>query len=893
MNPLHDNSLSLGPQSHHSRFFWNWATWIVHHRIWAMGFTLFLILSSLFLIVPDSSLSPSLAQFRFQVLGHSGLMVDTSVEAFTNPEEDSQKILERYRDDFGRDDFFMVMVEGDVFSIPFLKRLKQLHERLENLDLEVKSLGERKADRLLKTRHQKVVDQLRTHPSSRQGTDSKQGTEIESQDTFGDDDSFDEDEGWGDEVGGTVIEEVNSLINARHTYASPEMGLIVGEWCDPFPTVDTLATFKQQVLSDESLVGNVVGDQGRHAVISLRANFMSEDDSIKVNQAIEDLTREFNQPQKGFKIYMGGLPQLNTTLKTTLLATLRVLLMLSILLMLCVLTFQFRHPIAIIPPMIVVGMSALNTFGMMSLFGMPVTMLSNILPAFIFCVGIGDSVHLLSVYRDHFKDHQDSKRAVIETVATTGMPVLFTSITTIVGLLSFRFASIPAIQEMGTAGAFGVAAACLHSLIFLPVVLTWNTKSFLGLKKDSSLKKADWLDRFIDFCADSYAGLDQELQPQAETPTQRKRRIFTLWSCAALTLVAILGITRLGVWHNPLSWLPQGHPTKMAFDTMDTHVGGTANVQFLIQGGPKGMKDLEFLKGLDQFEKYLKNYIHPTEGKIVGNTINLNDIIFETRQALKGGNPKEGRLPDTEEELAQVLFLFENTGPDELRRMATNDLSRSQMTLRLKWLEATSYLPFTDYIDQGIKQYIPPHVKVEPTGAVYTLVSTIGALLLDLIRSFGAALFVITLIMIFLLKGLKLGLISMVPNLIPIIWLMGFMGFMGIPVDMNNILIASIAIGLAVDDTIHLLHHYRVQYDTVQDPYLAINHALTHAGRAMLSTSFILTLGFFAYMAAEMQNIRVFGMLIGMSAALAMLIDLIFTPAIVRTFYPRKMELNV
>jgi uncharacterized protein len=212
------------------------------------------------------------------------------------------------------------------------------------------------------------------------------------------------------------------------------------------------------------------------------------------------------------------------------------------------------------------------------------------------------------------------------------------------------------------------------------------------------------------------------------------------------------------------------------------------------------------------------------------------------------------------------------------------------MTVRLKWLEATAYLGLTDHISAGIKEHIPPHAAVTPTGSVYTLVSTVGRLLLDLIRSFGAALLTITLIMVVLLKGLKLGVISMIPNLMPIVWLMGLMGFVGIPVDMNNILIASIAIGLAVDDTIHLLHHFRVYYREEGDPHLAITRALEHSGRAMLSTSVILSLGFFAYMASDMKNIQTFGMLIGLSAALAMIIDLVFTPAFVRTFYARGFD---
>ena len=122
---------------------------------------------------------------------------------------------------------------------------------------------------------------------------------------------------------------------------------------------------------------------------------------------------------------------------------------------------------------------------------------------------------------------------------------------------------------------------------------------------------------------------------------------------------------------------------------------------------------------------------------------------------------------------------------------------------------------------------------------------------------------------------------------------MGFMGFSSITIDMNNILIASIAIGLAVDDTIHLLHHFRVHHDESHDPFLAIHASLKHAGRAMVVTSCILTVGFSAYLASPMKNIQIFGLLIGLCAALAMLIDLIFGPALLRTVYARPATQNV
>jgi hypothetical protein len=160
-----------------------------------------------------------------------------------------------------------------------------------------------------------------------------------------------------------------------------------------------------------------------------------------------------------------------------------------------------------------------------------------------------------------------------------------------------------------------------------------------------------------------------------------------------------------------------------------------------------------------------------------------------------------------------------------------------------------------------------------------------------MIRSFGGAAVTVLLMMVLLLRDLRLGLISMVPNLLPIATILGFMGFMGIPIDMMNLLIGSIVMGIAVDDTIHYLHQFQLAREvpgTTTDQ--AIQHALDHAGRAMLSTTVILSLGFSVYFVSSMINIQRFGMLIALTCVIALLIDIVLAPALLRVAYQKDQE---
>jgi predicted RND superfamily exporter protein len=210
------------------------------------------------------------------------------------------------------------------------------------------------------------------------------------------------------------------------------------------------------------------------------------------------------------------------------------------------------------------------------------------------------------------------------------------------------------------------------------------------------------------------------------------------------------------------------------------------------------------------------------------------------------------------------------------------------MVLRVKWMDASSYRPFVDYVEARAAQHVGDMATVRVSGSAVNLLTVVDGLLQDLLRSFGAAFVVVSLMMVLLLRELRFGLLAMLPNLLPITVVMGFMGWVGIPIDLNNILIGSIAIGIAVDDTIHLMHHYRSSRLDGNGTEAAIMYAFLHSGRAMVLTTVILVFGFMVFSAAEMVNIQRFGMLIALTLVLALFADLIFAPALLRAVHPDR-----
>jgi predicted RND superfamily exporter protein len=349
----------------------------------------------------------------------------------------------------------------------------------------------------------------------------------------------------------------------------------------------------------------------------------------------------------------------------------------------------------------------------------------------------------------------------------------------------------------------------------------------------------------------------------------------------------------LTMFHDPLTWIPRDKEIRKAMDEMEAHVGGTASIALLIEAKEgETLKNRELLLKLEKLEAYLRDYKDPRSGddKVVSATISLLDIIKESWRAVNGENEAYYRIPDTERGVDDMITLFENAAPDQLKRLATVDMMNSVMTVRVKWMDAGSYAPLTAYVDRGVKKFIGDSATVKVTGTVRMVFMVISTLLTDLVKSFGTAFFTVTIVMIFLLRGIKLGLVSMVPNLMPVVAVMGIMGFASIPLDMANLIIASIIIGIAVDDTIHFLHQFRMHHLSHGDVDAALDHAFSHTGRAMAATSVMLVVGFCVFLTASIYPMQRFGILTGAAIVFAFVFDVIVGPALIRIIFRKKEE---
>lgn len=790
------------------------------------------------------------------------LRVDTSVESFISTGSEPALRLERLRDDFGRDEMFFVLVKGDVFSLPFLDKLKALHDELEQLDLPLASLGKR---------HRVGGRGLRESFVEQTPGPAKPPPPV-ALDGFVD---VAGSEGWGQEKGGSLVDEITSIVNVRQTRFVGG-GLEVGGLLDDWPTEADLPALKKYVLAEPSLVHRVVDPDGHYAIIMVRTEFMDQKDSDAVYRAMLKIGARHDA--RGFEVKVAGLPAVATALNELMIEDLSVMSVLSVLLMLGLTSWLFRHPIGVIGPVGSVIGAVVWTFGSMALFDVPMTMISNVLPGFIICCAIAEALHIQTVYRDARIRGLGNDDAIVQAIATTGVPIFYTSATTWVGFLSFWFTDVDAIRDIGSYGALGTAAALLIALLLVPILLSFNRKSLLGGSPGDS-HSLGHVDRLLTALSSLSA------------PNRARGRGLgrVLWGTLALGIAAALAMTQLRVYHHALSWVPDDRPIKQTTLTIDQELGGAVDLSLTIEALPgKTLKDRELMLALEKLERHILAYRHPTEGKVAGGVISLLDVVRETSRATHDGAQAHYAIPATQGEVVDMLTLFENGSPEQLRRLATIDMKRSLMTVRVRWLDAGSYGPLRDYIEHGVERYVGDRAKVELTGSALTLLTIVDGLIDNQVRSFGSAFLVIALMMVWLLRDWKLGLVSMVPNFVPIFAVMGIMGLTGIPIDLANVMIGSIASGIAVDDTIHFMHQFRAHMRHHGNVEAAISHSFAHAGRAMVLTAAVLLCGFGVFVAAQIQSIARFGLLTTLTLVLALFCELIMSPALLRMLYARR-----
>ena len=670
------------------------------------------------------------------------------------------------------------------------------------------------------------------------------------------------------------LDEVISLVNADHIYGEGH-DLIVEDLLENLPENEAeMKDLKTRVLSNPLYHNVLVSGDGSFTVVIIKPVLLSpagkdrssgapspklnEKEMTEFVEGVRKVISRFLSPD--FPIYLGGDTTVEDVLKDMTVSTMIRFTGYSTLIIIIVFAFLFRRISGVLIPLVVVNLALFSTLGMMAAFRVPITLNTTILPSFLLAVGIGDSVHILAIYYRHLIKHGNRSEAISFALGHSGLAVVMTSLTTAGGLLSFVTSGIEPVTNLGIFAAIGVMLALGFTLVTLPALLsvTPQKKQKQGTGDTSLLK------------------LDNMLAGIGDFATRHPWKVVTVSCC--LFLITLIFAFQLRFTHNSLIYLKEDVPVRVATELIDDKMNGSIGVEFLIDTGkPYGLYEPEVMRKIEEAQKLAEEMV--IKGRNVGRASAITDIIKEINQALHGGNQNEYKIPDNRELIAQELLLYEVGGGENLDKLIDREYRKARISVRVPWVDAVAYNHVLYDFEQKMRDLFAGHATVTLTGMAAIIMRTLASIIRSMSESYLIAGCVISILMILLIGNVRLGLCSMGPNFLPIVLGLGLMKLTGIPLDYSTIMVGGIAIGLAVDDTVHFMHNFRRYHDKCGDAREAVRRTLTTSGRAMLFTTIILAAGFFILLLAELKSTFNFGLITGFTICMALVADFLLAPA--------------
>ena len=682
------------------------------------------------------------------------------------------------------------------------------------------------------------------------------------------------------------VKEVTSLSNVEFMEGAPPDDILVYDLLAEFPeTQEELFVIRDKVMKKPMYVGGLVSADGELGAVIVEMTRSSVDAVEKIRLdpdggdglhnlypqvSFEAIEAILQRPEyDGIEFFHSGDVAFNATYNTVLFEEDMPLLMaLSFLVITLSLILVFRRPMGVIGPFMVVAFAMAVSVGVIGLIGWDIDFMFGLMPTLLITVGVADSVHILSeldIYQRRLGNRRD---AIRRTLYLVGPPCLLTSLTTAAGFLSLSLSSVKSVAHLAVYSAAGVIAAFIASITILIAFLCFGRQNLAQAspKKERARAKRGKV-------------LGAALHSVATFVIRFRNPILIV--SAVIFVASGWGISMLTVDSNFLHEFSEKVPVRQTTQFVDDHMAGTYSIVYVFHSGePDGIKEPAVLREMERVQREAER--HP----LVTKTYSLVDLMKDINQSFHNGDPAYYKIPESRELVAQYLLVYEMSGGEEIRDYLSIDYARATLELRCK-MASTSRL-------QGIVDQIDAHLDEEPLRASTFSVSGIGALWLVFVEYItwsqiqGAliALTVVSLMMIVVFRSVKIGLVSMIPNVTPVILVIGGMGWLGVHLDYYRLLIAPVAIGIAVDDTIHLMTRYNHEFAKLGDYKKALYASMDGVGRALFITSAILVAGFLTNVFSVMDGQKSFGILLATVIAAALVADFLLMPALILWLKP-------
>jgi uncharacterized protein len=654
---------------------------------------------------------------------------------------------------------------------------------------------------------------------------------------------------------------VDSLTNYQWVHAEEDDIIVEDLIYNDEPLTQTFLDERKALATNHrTLEGYLINKAGDTALIyvNLKPSLGGTPDYEKVALAIREITAKYASISD-HEFHLTGQPLLNFSFKETTETDMGKIVPFVLLLTVLFLFLNLRRVSGMFLSLLIIFITIGVTFGFAGWTGIKIHNLTAMTGQFMIAICIAVTVHILVTYYQLLNKIPNKRDALMLTVEKNFLPTLLTSISTSIGFYSFLSADIPAIVDMGVLAGTGTLLSWLFAYLILVPLLR------LLPAKPSKNTEFETLEQ---------ASAPSEFSTKF-TKLLVKYKPIVLGFYAVLIAISIGLLFKIQTNSDPFKYFDKSYSLTIATDFVEEKVGGALGVEMVIDSGEReGIKDPVFLNKVDEYQQWVDSF------EFVTKTISLVDILKEMNKTLNGGLESAYRLPSTRESVAQQLFLYTMNLPQGLDINNRVSIENDSLRLTAMWTlhDSETSLAMIDRFEEKAAE-MGLNLHVTGKGPLYQ--SNNELVVNSYIKTLGIALVLIAILLCIGLKSIRIGLLSMIPNAIPIIIGGACLPLFNVPLDIGTVIISSVCLGIAVDDTIHFLTNFQKYTENGDNSELAVSKVLTHTAPALVTTTMVLVAAFATFAFGTFVPNQNFGKFVAIILTVALVTDLTLLPALV------------
>ncbi|EOI6603117.1 MMPL family transporter [Vibrio parahaemolyticus] len=654
---------------------------------------------------------------------------------------------------------------------------------------------------------------------------------------------------------------VDSIANYQHTEAFDDELLVEDLLYSEYElTPERISKVKSIALSEPVLKSALVSEKGDVTVVNITVQLPEMDKTAEVEEVVSSINAMIDRYQRAYPdvtFHKAGIIAMNHAFMTAAQDDSSTLVPTMLVVILVFLTIMLRSILSVIATLIVIIGSVMATMGISGWAGMFLSTATVNVPTLIMTLAVADCVHVIATMRQSMKNGFTKAQSIERSIALNFVPILITSVTTAIGFLMMNMSDSPVLRDFGNLSALGVMVACFLSVTLLPALLKLLP---IHVKMETSQDQKHVMDRLGDFVV------------------SQRRALLPLSVAVIVVCASLIPLNKVN--DESVEYFGQRNEFRQAADFMEERISGMTNISIAIKTNEsQGIAAPDFLNTIGEFSSWLRD--QPETDHVA----TLADVYKRLNKNMHGDDEAYYSLPQARELAAQYLLLYEMSLPYglDLNNQINVDKSSIKMVLTVANLGSVELVDLENRIYQWFAEHAPQYQVVASSPSL--MFAHIGETnMASMLSTLPITLVLISALLIFALRSVRLGLISLMPNIAPAVIGFGLWALISGEINLGLSVVVTLTLGIVVDDAVHFLSKYQRARREGQTAEQAVRYAFHTVGRALWITTVVLVAGFSVLAMSSFRLNADMGQLSAIVIFIALVVDFLFLPTLLMLF---------